>query len=228
MMGCNDIKKLIDEADRPEVLPFDAARHVTECAGCESFASERASLRRLVASGARISVPVNFDAMLRERLERRMARGAFSWLSPAGYMRMGAAAAGLAVAVFAAQSLGVFSGEPHSPTPATAPAGVAATRPAPAPRAASDAPGVVGFAATRPAAQARQYAVRAGRAHARQQRASLAGSAGAERDLPNVKFIVIDTDGERELTVSPVSVGAQSAILTNSGRATPRNVAVSF
>lgn len=226
MMGCNEIKKLIDEADRPDLLPFEAARHVDACAGCESFARERASLRHVLASGSRVAVPVNFDAVLRQRLEQRMARKTFAWLSPAGYLRFGVAAAALMIAIFAAQNLSIFSGVDQPVTPATVPAEAAAASQPSAPGAAKA--GNVATKAPTVAEPPRQLVARTMRAPARHPRVALVGTSIAERDLPKVNVIVRDTDGERELSMSPVSIGAQSAILTNSGRTMPRTVAVSF
>ena len=109
MKGCNYIRGLIDEADKPELLPFDVNDHISRCGDCETFANERARLRGLLASSTRVTAPVNFDAMLSARLAETRERGAFSWLSPAGYLRLGAATAVLVVMVFAAQQVGLFS-----------------------------------------------------------------------------------------------------------------------
>ena len=111
MKGCKYIKGLIDEAERPELLSFEVNDHISRCGDCESFANDRAQLRRLLASGTRVTAPVNFDAMLSVRLGETRARGAFSWLSPAGYLRLGAATAGLVIMIFAAQQVGLFSGQ---------------------------------------------------------------------------------------------------------------------
>lgn len=111
MKGCNDIRKLIDEAHRPDVLSFEINEHIGRCGECERFASERVALRRLVTSSARVSVPMNFDSVLTARLAEVKSRRAFGWLSPPGYLQLGAATAGLVVMIFAAQYAGLFSNE---------------------------------------------------------------------------------------------------------------------
>ena len=109
MMGCNYIKRLIDEADKSDLLPFEVNEHIGGCGDCERFANERDGLRKLLASESRVTAPMNFDAMLKARLAEAKGRSAFSWLSAPGYLRLGAATAGLAVMVFAAQYAGLFS-----------------------------------------------------------------------------------------------------------------------
>ncbi len=109
MTRCNYIRERIDEADKPDVLSFEVNEHIGRCAECERFASERAGLRELLASGPRVAAPLNFDAMLNSRLAEMKSRRGFSWLSPAGLMRLGAATAGLVVMAFAAQYAGLFS-----------------------------------------------------------------------------------------------------------------------
>ena len=63
----------------------------------------------LLAAGARVSVPVNFDAMLNARLAEVKAEKSLSWLSPAVYLQFGTATAVLAVMFFAAQYSDLFS-----------------------------------------------------------------------------------------------------------------------
>src|SRR5713226_5552494 len=108
MKGCNYIKGLIDEADKPDQFPFEVNEHLAGCGDCERFAGERAGLRKLVAAGDRVIAPMNFDAMLNARLAEVKARRSFSWLSAPGYLRLGAATAGLIVIIFAAQYTGLF------------------------------------------------------------------------------------------------------------------------
>lgn len=102
-MGCNTIRKQIDEADRPDAFSFEVSGHVASCEGCRSFADDRARLRSVLSSGARVQAPADFDAALRSRLETIRARRAFSWLAPAALMRMSAAAAAAVIVVFVAQ-----------------------------------------------------------------------------------------------------------------------------
>src|ERR1700720_4580643 len=108
MKGCNYIKEIIEEADKPDRLPFEVNEHLAGCRECERFASERTALRKMLSSGYRVIAPVNFDAMLNSRLAEVKARSTFSWLGASGYLRLGAAAAGLIVMISAAQYTGLF------------------------------------------------------------------------------------------------------------------------
>jgi len=110
MNSCKSIRELIDEADNPNLLPFEVSQHVDSCRECERFSTERAGLRNLLGSGVRITAPMNFDAMLAARLAETRNRGWLSWLVPANYFRLGAATAGVAALVLVAQYSGLFSG----------------------------------------------------------------------------------------------------------------------
>src|SRR6185436_4324160 len=103
MNGCKYIKQRIDEAEKPDLLPFDVSEHIGQCSDCKRFAVERTALRELVASGTRVSAPINFDAMLKARLAERKVRPSFWWLGSPALLRLGTATAGLVVMVFAAQ-----------------------------------------------------------------------------------------------------------------------------
>lgn len=109
MTNCNQIKRMIDEADQPEIMPFEATHHLNACASCRMFADERAGLRALLNGIPRVNAPINFDAQLKARINTAKAKPAFSWFSPALYLRFGAASAALLIAVFVAQYNGLFS-----------------------------------------------------------------------------------------------------------------------
>ena len=109
MNSCKSIRELIDEADNPNLLPFEVSQHVDACRECERFSTERAGLRNLLGSGVRVTAPMNFDAMLAARLAETRNRGWLSWLVPANYFRLGAATAGVAALVMVAQYSGLFS-----------------------------------------------------------------------------------------------------------------------
>src|SRR4026209_2235175 len=101
MNGCKYIRKRIDEAEKPDLLPFGVSEHIVQCSECERFANERIALRQLVAAGTRVSAPINFDAVLKARLSEVKSRSPFWWLgSPAFFClwaangRGGAAAGG--------------------------------------------------------------------------------------------------------------------------------------
>ncbi|HXU10018.1 MAG TPA: hypothetical protein VN743_13560 [Blastocatellia bacterium] len=109
MNSCKSIRELIDEADNPNLLPFEVSQHVDACRDCERFSAERAGLRNLLGSGVRVAAPMNFDAMLAARLAETRNRGWLSWLAPASYFRLGAATASVAALVLVAQYSGLFS-----------------------------------------------------------------------------------------------------------------------
>ena len=98
-MSCKTIRKLIDSTDKADVFPHEAARHLDSCGACADFAEKRMRLRELLASSGRVAAPANFDAVLRVRLTERSAARPLAWLSPAMYLRFGAAAIAL-VCVF--------------------------------------------------------------------------------------------------------------------------------
>lgn len=68
-MSCKKIRKLIDEAERPDLLMPEAARHVESCPACAEFARQRAALRQLLASSGRVGAPPDFQLRLKRRLE---------------------------------------------------------------------------------------------------------------------------------------------------------------
>jgi hypothetical protein len=123
MTNCNQIKRIIDETEQPELLSFEATHHVNACTPCRLFAEERASLRALLNGIPRVNAPINFDAQLKARMNTVKTKPAFSWLSPALYLRFGAASAALVVTVFVAQYNGMFSpakniaANPEKPVP---------------------------------------------------------------------------------------------------------------
>ena len=90
MKVCNEIKRRIDEADDVESFDFDIARHTAVCDDCRRFAGERAALKALIVSTARVNAPLNFEAMLQARLAEVKAHKPLAWLNAAFYLRAGA------------------------------------------------------------------------------------------------------------------------------------------
>jgi hypothetical protein len=232
MVGCNQTRRLIDEADRPESLPFEASSHVARCPDCESFAEERARLRSLLGSGARVSVPMNFDAVLKARLAKTRARPAFGWLSPAAYLRLGAATAGLVAMISAAQYVGLFGRD--NPT------GQQQTR-----TTTSEQPGLIAPAQPAVAAQSEDAGIR--RVAVGPRNASLgqrnrynvrAAGAGVRLDVPREDYLHEDggvmlvrgANGDPDVSLPMVSVGAQSRVYAgaNAGRLISRTIGTSF
>ncbi len=235
-VSCNRTRRLIDEADRPDSLSFEASSHVASCPDCGSFAEDRARLRSLLASGSHVSVPMNFDAMLKARLADAKARSAFAWLNPAGYLRLGAAIAGLVVMVFAAQYGGLFSREHPTGQQQPAVAGVgnpAVTLPAQAPP--TQPPGIIAgpgaLAGTRVINSSHHYS-------GRMRELARTESAGVPLELPGEDYLHQDggvmlvrgPNGEGDVSLPMVSVGAQSLVYASAGagRPTARTIGTSF
>lgn len=226
MNGCNYIKKLIDEADKSHLLPFEVNEHIAGCGGCERFANERASLRGLLASERRVSAPMNFDAMLKSRLVEVKTRSAFSWFSAPGYVRLGAATAGLVIMFFAAQYAGFFSD--HSTPPAEPRTAVVVPPVAPPTLAAPQitVPPQVTIASTAP--RVRSYYpqnVRSGRADvATSGRTAPVGFTAEDGGV----VLVRGRNGEMDVPMPTVSVGAQPLLYVSAGQRPVRGAANSF
>jgi hypothetical protein len=220
MKRCNYIKGLIDEADKPDQFPFEVNEHLVDCGDCERFAGERAALRRLVAAGERVIVPMNFGATLNTRLAEVKARRSFSWLSAPGYFRLGAATAGLMVMVFAAQYAGLFGSH---------------QKPAAGPKAEASAPAIVPREVTPPAVVAAVASIHDS-AGQRVLRNRQNGGAGRTRVAPDGYFAAEDggvvlvrgQNGGVDLPMPTVSMGAQPLLYVSAGQRAVRNVGTSF
>jgi len=222
MKGCNHIKQIIDEADKPDQLPFEISQHIAGCSDCERFAGERIALRRLMSSADRVSPPMNFDAVLRARLAEVKARPSFEWFGAPGYLRLASAAAGLIVMVFAAQYFGLFD------SPRTS---ISENRPKVATPSAPTQPGEslqVGRRET-PFAGIRQSSSRVSRNRqnpvANRNRGT--GSALVAEDDGGV-VLVRGQNGGIDVQMPTVSVGAQPLLYVSAGHRTVRNVGASF
>ena len=229
MVDCNHARLMIDEADHPESLPFDASGHVAACPDCASFADERARLRSLLVSGTRVTVPVNFDAVLKSRLAQAKARNGFAWLSPAGYLRLGGATAALVVMVFGAQYAGLFGTdsprEQRTAIVGSGPSAVHPTQPSPAP------PAIISDdSVPRHATVSTNPYQRVSRNQGR------TVSAGVPLEIPREDYLHEDSgvmlvrgsNGEREVSLPMVSVGAQPLVYASAGRRTARSIGTSF
>lgn len=246
MKVCNEIQRRIDEADNIESYDLDVARHTEACEACRRFAGERAALRALIGSTARVAAPINFDAVLHARLAEVKGRKGPAWLGVAFYLRAGAATAALAVTVFVAQHMGFFA--PTATEPASAP-NTPDTAERVKPTEESQPP-VLDNSATPAAPDTHVLAVDntphrvvvipAGANTGGRSRAMNAGSrrgAGVPLMAP-VDAAFVDSDailirgrnGQRDVAVPTVSVGAQPLIYGNAGRQpqAPRAVTVSF
>lgn len=227
MNGCKHIKKRIDEADKPHLLPLDVSEHVRQCVECGRFAAERSALRELVTAGARVSPPVNFDAMLKARLAEVKARRSFWGFGASGYLRLGAATAGLVVMVFAAQYTGLFSDnatQPNQKPVAAAPIPNPSGPPPEAPAIVNDAPNLVVPANVKRQYQASYGTPRAGRAEVFVGRTAAGDLAVDDGGV----VLVRGRNGEMDVQMPTVSVGAQPLLYVNAGQRTARNVGTSF
>jgi hypothetical protein len=219
MSYCSKIRSIIDEVDRPDVLPFEAVDHLATCQGCQIFASDRTSLRTLLASDTRVTVPVNFNAVLTQRLTEIKAPKSF-WFSAAGFVRLGGATAALAVALLASQYGGLFSGAQE--TPAERPS-IAMEKEEPTvtptqPAQPNDPPAIP---AIRPQTQlaSRDTRLRTPAAKEPETRHDRGG-------VPN--FIVIDQGREVTVPMMTVSLGMQQQVLNSSARQQPRSADISY
>jgi len=226
MKGCNYIKRMIDEADKADLLSFEINEHIGHCADCERFANERTALRGLLASERRVSAPMNFDAVLKARLVEVKARSAFSWLSAPGFMRLGAATAGVVIMLAAAQYTGFFSDKSNrasieqkavATAPLTAPPRAAVPQQLPQ----QLSPGSVAVETVSNGAR-RQYSQRR--------------LADRGRTLPDGRFAAEDGgivlvrggNGEMDVPMPTVSIGAQPLLFVSAGQRPVRSAANSF
>lgn len=224
MKGCNYIRERIDEADKPDLLSFEVTGHIAECPDCERFAGERSALRMLVASSVRVNAPINFDAVLNTRLAEVKARRSFWWLSSPGYLRLGAATAGLVVMVFAAQYAGLLSDQSkRSPEP------IAVQNSMPAPdvrRGVPPPPPPIVDPTPSPlqnsAAYARVSGVRTRRGDGR-----AAHPVYLTADDGGV-VLVRGQNGEMDVQMPTVSVGAQPLMYVRAGQRAVSNIGTSF
>jgi hypothetical protein len=237
MINCNQIKRLIDEAEQPELLSFEATHHLNACTPCRLFAEERAGLRALLNGIPRVNAPINFDAQLKARMTTAKAKPTVAWLNPALYMRFGAASAVLLVAVFVAQYNGLFTlTDNEASIEKTPPPELTSNlvQPAPSKPDASrqkdvgpidPPPAVSPSMATAGVTISSRGGRRVQPGAVRLEGVRLEAEAAASR-VPGL--ILRDSGREVELPMLPVSVGAQQKLINRSGRSTVQPIAISF
>ncbi|HSB11553.1 MAG TPA: hypothetical protein VLM38_18840 [Blastocatellia bacterium] len=212
---------MIDEADKPELLSFEVNQHIRRCRDCETFADQRAGLRTLLASGTRVTAPINFDAVLNARLAEVKSRRSFAWLSSAGYLRLGAATAGLVVMIFAAQYTGLFSRDAER---VPAPQDMAAVAPKPVPL----RPG----ASTVEPPEVQHVVASVPRATIGARGGTPIGARVMPRGYSAAEdggvVLVRGTNGEMDVPMPTVSVGAQPLLYVSAGKQPARGVGASF
>ena len=230
MNGCKYIKERIDQAEKPDVLSFEVNEHIGQCNDCERFANQRAALRKLVAGGTRVSAPINFDAMLKARLAEVKAQRSFWWLGSPGYLRLGAVTAGLLVMIFAAQYTGLFSDDTKRANESRAGHVEAQPTPAPFDRAPS-VPDVVGPIVPVAVVSTRQpYGGSSNMSRVRRSDAVVGSTAAASYLSAEDGGVVLvrGRNGDMDVRVPTVSVGAQPLLYVSAGQRTVRNVGTSF
>ncbi len=223
MNGCKYIKERIDEAEKPDLLPFDVSEHIGRCDDCERFANERTALRELVAAGTRVKAPINFDAMLKARLAEVKVRRSLWWLGAPGFLRFGAATAGLVVMIFAAQYAGLLSKHDQSAAVATPPSSPQSKAPQ------------LGELESR-ALQLRELEDRIANGGPRVIRAPRRDASVGKRIVPDDYLTAEDGgvvlvrggNGDMDVQMPTVSVGAQPLLYVTAGQRTVRNVGTSF
>ena len=239
MKVCDRMKRLIDEADQPDAFSFEVSNHLSVCADCKSFAHERAALRNVLVSSKRVSVPVNFDAMLNARIAEAKAKRAFSWLSASSFMRLGTATAAVAVLVFVAQYGNLFSNGTQVAQPGDSTASAVNTPPAetksPVVAPQERDPNHLGHIVPHRSLPGTSLTARVSQAPRDYQRRGmrLATASPAASDYPSIDggvVLVRGPNGEREVPMPTISVGAQPLLYVSAGRgAQPaRTTATSF
>lgn len=222
MNSCKEVRKLIDQAEKPDLLAFEVTEHIERCSDCERFSSERAGLRKLLASPARVSAPVHFDAALNTRLAEVKARRSLWGLSAPGYLRLGAATAGVVVMLFAAHYTGLFSKQSERASQTEA---IASGSQPKAPNATPEGD-VAPFTNERednsiaqPEKRIRRREVAPGK--------RIAPAAVLAADDGGV-VIVRGQNGEMDIQMPTVSVGAQPLLLVGAGRRVTPSGGTSF
>jgi len=226
MMTCNRIQKLIDEADKPEALPYTAASHIAVCPTCSQFAEERTTLRAFLIELPRVNAPANFDVMLKLRLAESKAAKPFSWFTPVLAMRFGAVAAVALVAVLSVPYLSSFSVAPQ--VAGNASIGIYQ-------------PDLTALAALARERAHREEAVNGGSGNGgtvipvsstsgRPNRRVLSAPKSINDFAVNGTPIIIKVDDQDtfSMPMMPVSVGAQQQMMMRSSRPATRPLAVSF
>ncbi len=235
-MNCRNIRRLIDEADGPDSIPLEAARHAGSCVDCASFADERFRLRRLLSSSSRVAAPANFDAILREKLAHPRIPTRLGWLTLGFSLKLAGAAATLAIAIFATQFYQA-GGKPTVIGDKTG-ANQDGSEIARVDNSSLPAPGNNlhtnhGAAATPSLAPASNIdeAFKSGKGYSRHLASSRVRS-GFERGFEQVEAAAVlltrDHLSERQFTVSAISVGAQPIVSFDGDRQTARIVRTSF
>jgi hypothetical protein len=207
-MNCTTTRRVIDEADNPANLPYEAAGHLEGCGPCRQLAGEREQLRKLLLEPARVSAPANFEAMVARRLAVRTAERRPFWMATGFYLRAAGAAATLAFMILVIQ----VTRKPV--VPSAAPPNVETIAIGPLPGVGSDrTPSVTPNGTGAVIGKDRNGgAFRRGYKRGLPAVSNTEATAVVARDLteqPRAILLVRNSGSEREIAVPMVSVGAQ-------------------
>ena len=227
MNGCTYFRNRIDEAEKSDLFPFDVSEHIGQCAECERFASERSALRLLLAGGERVSAPINFDALLKARLAEVKGRSAFWWLSSPGFLRLAAATTGVVAMLVVAQYTGWLSNGGPQPSVKQLATQDTPLVPTPTP------PQLVQIPAAPPELPVTVGVVRPGQvrrlsAERRPARVDTAMSAEYVTAEDGGVVLLRGRNGDMDVQMPTVSVGAQPLLYVSAGQKTARSVGTSF
>ena len=224
MNGCKYIRKRIDEADQPDLLPFDVSEHIGQCTECERFANERSALRQLVAAGTRVSAPINFDAVLKLRLAEVKSRRPLWWLGSPALLRLAAATTGAVAMLVVAQYTGWLSNNtPPASEPVAKQAAIAPTiEPQLVPVPVVPRPQEVTIGPVRPVSPTRRPSIA---------RHAIPADSAMPADYVSADDGVVllrGRNGDVDVQMPTVSVGAQPLLYVSAGQRTARSVGTSF
>lgn len=147
-MNCQNVRRIIEAADRGELLGVAAVEHISACPACEKFNDEHLKLRDIVSNLGTVKAPDDFEFRLRARLARANAQGTQPTLNRLNLGFRSVAFASLMVVFVGAMLVINLRSPEQTPvvtkdTPAASP--IAAATPFQQP---TGAPGITGFTPT--------------------------------------------------------------------------------
>lgn len=75
-MNCQNVRRVIEAADRGDLLNARTSEHIMFCAACEKLHDEHLKLRDMVSNLGTVEAPADFEFRLRARLARTGAQSA--------------------------------------------------------------------------------------------------------------------------------------------------------
>jgi hypothetical protein len=80
-MNCQNVRSVIEAADRGDLLSVAAMEHINACQACEKFNDEHVKLREIVSDLGIVKAPEDFEFRLRARIARANVQRAQSTLN---------------------------------------------------------------------------------------------------------------------------------------------------